>query len=122
MATSLEAISPVDGRYSKTTAAFIPYFSEYALFRYRLIIEIEYLIELSHPGFPCEGLFTVTDVDPLVTTVTVPTYPVAYVCPAPDRVREADVSPALYPLATGCSSLVRSFMSVLTSWLTCVGS
>ena len=65
MATSLEAISPVDGRYSKTTAAFIPYFSEYALFRYRLIIEIEYLIELSHPGFPCEGLFTVTDVEKL---------------------------------------------------------
>jgi adenylosuccinate lyase len=65
MATSLEAISPVDGRYSKTTAAFVPYFSEYALFRYRLIIEIEYLIELSHPGFPCEGLFTAADVEKL---------------------------------------------------------
>jgi adenylosuccinate lyase len=65
MGTSLEAISPVDGRYNKTTAALQPYFSEYALFKFRLQIEIEYLIELSLPGFPCEGLFSALDIDRL---------------------------------------------------------
>jgi adenylosuccinate lyase len=61
MSTSLEAISPVDGRYNKATKSLQPFFSEYALFKYRLQIEIEYLIELSLPGFPCEGLFN--DID-----------------------------------------------------------
>jgi adenylosuccinate lyase len=65
MGTSLEAISPVDGRYSKTTAVLQSYFSEYALFKYRLRIEIEYLIELSLPGLPCEGLFSSNDIDAL---------------------------------------------------------
>lgn len=65
MGTSLEAISPVDGRYNKTTAALQPYFSEYALFKFRLQIEVEYLIELSFPGFPCEGLFSALDIDRL---------------------------------------------------------
>ena len=65
MGTSLEAISPVDGRYNKTTAALQPYFSEYALFKFRLQIEVEYLIELSLPGFPCEGLFSALDIDRL---------------------------------------------------------
>lgn len=61
MSTSLEAISPVDGRYNKATQSLQPYFSEFALFKYRLQIEIEYLIELSQPGLPCEGLFN--DID-----------------------------------------------------------
>lgn len=65
MGTSLEAISPVDGRYNKTTAVLQPYFSEYALFKFRLQIEVEYLIELSLPGFPCEGLFSALDIDRL---------------------------------------------------------
>lgn len=65
MGTSLEAISPVDGRYNKTTTTLQPYFSEYALFKFRLQIEVEYLIELSLPGFPCEGLFSTSDIDQL---------------------------------------------------------
>lgn len=65
MGTSLEAISPVDGRYNKTTAALRPFFSEFALFKFRLQIEIEYLIELSLPGFPCEGLFSTSDIERL---------------------------------------------------------
>ncbi len=43
----LKAVSPVDGRYGKSTSPLSPYFSESGLMRYRLIIEIEYLIALS---------------------------------------------------------------------------
>ena len=44
---SLEAISPIDGRYQKTTAPLTAYFSEEALIRYRIIVEGEYFIALS---------------------------------------------------------------------------
>ena len=43
----LLAISPVDGRYFETVKPLVPYFSEYGLIRYRIQIEIEYLISLS---------------------------------------------------------------------------
>lgn len=42
----LSAISPVDGRYRSKTAPYAPYFSEYALIRYRVHVEIEYFIAL----------------------------------------------------------------------------
>lgn len=42
-----ERISPLDGRYASSIADLLPYFSETALMRYRLKIEIEYLIALS---------------------------------------------------------------------------
>ncbi|MGF1925450.1 MAG: lyase family protein, partial [Bacteroidia bacterium] len=42
----LQAISPVDGRYRKTTAKLADYFSESALIKYRIFIEIEYFIAL----------------------------------------------------------------------------
>lgn len=45
--TSLTAISPLDGRYHSQTAPLHTYFSEYALMRYRLRVEIEYFIALS---------------------------------------------------------------------------
>jgi adenylosuccinate lyase len=44
---SLTAISPVDGRYFETVKPLAPYFSEFGLMRYRVQIEIEYLIALS---------------------------------------------------------------------------
>ena len=47
---TLSAISPVDGRYRKTTEKLGDYFSEYALIRYRVLVEIEYFIALSHAG------------------------------------------------------------------------
>ncbi|MBK0379410.1 adenylosuccinate lyase [Mucilaginibacter segetis] len=47
---SLTAISPIDGRYRNTTSALADYFSEYALIKYRVFIEIEYFISLcEHP-------------------------------------------------------------------------
>ncbi|MFA6171355.1 MAG: adenylosuccinate lyase [Patescibacteria group bacterium] len=48
---SLQNISPVDGRYKKYTEALAPYFSEYALSKYKVLMECEYLIALSEtPG------------------------------------------------------------------------
>tara|TARA_B110000438_G_C15818220_1_gene652985 strand:- start:1167 stop:2516 length:1350 start_codon:yes stop_codon:yes gene_type:complete len=44
----LGAISPLDGRYGESVKVLSPYFSEAALMRYRLYIEIEYLIALSN--------------------------------------------------------------------------
>lgn len=42
----LTAISPIDGRYSRQTSNLAVYFSEYALIKYRLKVEIEYFIAL----------------------------------------------------------------------------
>lgn len=44
--TSLNAISPIDGRYLKKTSALSPYFSEFALIYYRLLVEIRWLESL----------------------------------------------------------------------------
>ena len=44
--TSLNAISPVDGRYHSKTNVYAPYFSEFALIRYRVLVEVEYFIAL----------------------------------------------------------------------------
>lgn len=50
--SSLQAISPVDGRYRKTTAKLADYFSESALIKYRIFIEIEYFIALCEAKIP----------------------------------------------------------------------
>jgi adenylosuccinate lyase len=44
---TLNAISPIDGRYFETAQSLSPYFSEYGLIRYRVQVEIEYLLALS---------------------------------------------------------------------------
>ena len=49
---SLNAISPVDGRYSSKTSELNRFFSEKALIKYRLIVEIEYFISLCESGIP----------------------------------------------------------------------
>jgi len=50
--TSLQAISPVDGRYRKTTEGLAAYFSEEALIKYRVFVEIEYFISLCEINLP----------------------------------------------------------------------
>ena len=52
MTNFLEALSPIDGRYVKQTQALRDYFSEFALFRYRIRVEVEYLISLSYLSLP----------------------------------------------------------------------
>ncbi|MDO4228873.1 MAG: adenylosuccinate lyase [Capnocytophaga sp.] len=49
---SLQAISPIDGRYADKTTDLIPFFSEEALIKYRILIEIEYFIALCELPLP----------------------------------------------------------------------
>jgi len=48
----LSAISPVDGRYRNKSAALAPFFSEFGLIRYRVLVEVEYLFALAEAGIP----------------------------------------------------------------------
>ncbi len=50
--TELNAISPIDGRYRGKTASLSVYFSEEALIRYRVLVEIEYFIALCELPLP----------------------------------------------------------------------
>lgn len=50
--SSLQAISPIDGRYRKTTDKLANYFSESALIKYRIFVEIEYFIALCEAKIP----------------------------------------------------------------------
>ncbi|MDX9946794.1 MAG: adenylosuccinate lyase [Bacteroidales bacterium] len=49
---NLTAISPIDGRYRHKTGELDGYFSEYALIKYRLMVEIEYFIALCEIPLP----------------------------------------------------------------------
>ncbi len=48
----LKAISPIDGRYARQTKEFSEYFSEFALIRYRVFVEIQYFIALANYPLP----------------------------------------------------------------------
>ncbi|WP_026934592.1 adenylosuccinate lyase [Christiangramia echinicola] len=56
--TSLSAVSPIDGRYRSKTKKLSPYFSEEALIKYRILVEVEYFIALHE-----QGLAQLKDVD-----------------------------------------------------------
>lgn len=66
--SSITAVSPIDGRYRKKTEDLTDYFSEYALFKYRVHTEIEYFIALCNiplPGlaaFPKENFEKLRDI------------------------------------------------------------
>ena len=49
---SLTAVSPIDGRYASKTSSLRQYFSEYALIRYRVRVEVEYFIALCQIPLP----------------------------------------------------------------------
>jgi adenylosuccinate lyase len=49
--TTLSAISPIDGRYRKQVQHLDEYFSEYALMKYRVLVEIEYFLFLAGKKF-----------------------------------------------------------------------
>lgn len=52
MEQALTAISPIDGRYAQKTKELSAYFSEFALIRYRLRVEVEYFIALCQLPLP----------------------------------------------------------------------
>ena len=49
---NLHAISPVDGRYFSKTSQLKDFFSEMALIKYRVLVEIEYFISLCELKLP----------------------------------------------------------------------
>ncbi len=63
MMSTLLNIGPVDGRYAKVTAPLQDYFSEQALIRYRVFIELEYFIALSEIPLPQLDHLTINDHD-----------------------------------------------------------
>ena len=50
--SSLTGISPVDGRYRRVTADLAAYYSEFALIKYRVEVEVEYFIALCEMPLP----------------------------------------------------------------------
>lgn len=50
--TELNAISPIDGRYRSKTVSLSPFFSEEALIKYRVLVEVEYFIALREADLP----------------------------------------------------------------------
>lgn len=63
--TSLNAISPIDGRYRKKTESLAPFFSEEALIKYRVLVEIEYFIALCEANLPQLSNITTSTFDDL---------------------------------------------------------
>lgn len=59
--SSLTAVSPIDGRYHSKTVALAPFFSEEALIKYRVLVEIEYFIALCECPLP-----QLTGVNPII--------------------------------------------------------
>jgi adenylosuccinate lyase len=62
---ALTAVSPIDGRYRSKTDALASYFSEYALIKYRVRVEIEYFITLCELQLPQLKSFDHTMFEPL---------------------------------------------------------
>ena len=50
--TPLNAVSPIDGRYRSKTKSLSNYFSEEALIKYRVLVEVEYFIALCEADLP----------------------------------------------------------------------
>ncbi|MEW6260841.1 MAG: adenylosuccinate lyase [Thermodesulfobacteriota bacterium] len=65
----LTAVSPVDGRYRKASEPLGDYFSEFALIRYRVQVEIAYLIALSKTGLASLKPFTPSQCEQLLTVI-----------------------------------------------------
>jgi adenylosuccinate lyase len=63
--TSLEAITPVDGRYRGATQKLADYFSESALIKYRVMVEVEYFIALCELPLPQLKSFNIEMYEPL---------------------------------------------------------
>lgn len=58
MEFALHALSPLDGRYARTTQPLSPYFSEFGLIHYRIRVEVEYFIALAELPLPALAMVT----------------------------------------------------------------
>ncbi len=50
--SALTAVTPIDGRYYNATKELSDYFSEFALIKYRVLVEVEYFVALCESGIP----------------------------------------------------------------------
>ena len=69
--TELTALSPLDGRYRAQTTALAGYFSEYALIKYRLVMEVNYIKALTRIPLPALSKFPkngLPKLDSIITT------------------------------------------------------
>ncbi|MEP2937307.1 MAG: adenylosuccinate lyase [Gilvibacter sp.] len=62
---ALKAISPIDGRYASKTSSLVPFFSEEALIKYRVQVEVEYFIALCEIPLPQLTNFDASQFDAL---------------------------------------------------------
>ena len=84
---SVTAISPIDGRYEAATSALAAEFSEAALIKYRVRVEIEWLLFLSHqPEIPEVRAFTGSETAYLRSLVT------AFDAPEAEQVRQIEAT------------------------------
>lgn len=63
--TSLNSISPIDGRYHQATQSLSIYFSEFALFKYRVKVEVEYFLALCRLNLPQLPVLTTEQIQKL---------------------------------------------------------
>lgn len=63
--SALSANSPIDGRYRNKTEELSDFFSEYALFKYRVLVEIEYFIALGKLPLPGLETFSESNIEKL---------------------------------------------------------
>jgi adenylosuccinate lyase len=63
--TSLNSISPIDGRYYQATQSLSTYFSEFALFKYRVKVEVEYFLALCRLNLPQLPVLTTEQIQKL---------------------------------------------------------
>lgn len=69
--SALLSISPIDGRYNKQTQVLSDYFSEYALIKYRVKVEIEYLIEIIKEGIVKTEKNIIADLNKIVSDFSI---------------------------------------------------
>ncbi|WP_420459949.1 adenylosuccinate lyase [Neolewinella sp.] len=96
MPTALTAISPIDGRYASKTTPLAAYFSEYALIRYRVVVEVRYLQALYRLGLPQIASASAEQVAALDEIITGFTESQAETIKATERITNHDVKAVEY--------------------------
>ncbi|RFP65809.1 adenylosuccinate lyase [Hymenobacter lapidiphilus] len=103
--TPLTAVSPLDGRYHRQTAPLTAYFSELALIRYRVLVEVEYFIALAELPLPQLQRVDKSTFDSLRALYTSFTAADAEAVKAHERVTNHDVKAVEYFLRDKFSAL-----------------
>lgn len=93
---ALTSISPIDGRYRKKVEELAPYFSEFGLIRYRVLVEVEYFIALVESGVQPLANFPMEKFDLLRNLYTSFSEEDANIIKATERITNHDVKAVEY--------------------------